>query len=139
MDLLVQSEEMLKREAEYFHGRFFREALPSEVVERYVAANRICIPVVESGTAASMEKLVSHHLDVEAVEYAFRLKNRDNALTRKIQILFYLVEVRCKYFDYFFNSKKQRLRAAGSILPAVAMAPYKLLKGKYLIRRYGLV
>ncbi|HYA43383.1 MAG TPA: hypothetical protein VEF34_18930 [Syntrophobacteraceae bacterium] len=138
MTLLVQNEKMLEREAVYFHAAFFREKLHPDVVERYIAANRTCIPAVDSQTLSSIETILSCRLDVEAVEYAFRLKDRHNVLTKKIQVLFYMVEVRSAYFGHFFNCRPKRLGAAADIFYAIALTVYKAIKGKYLIRRYGL-
>jgi hypothetical protein len=139
MTLVVQNDEMLEREAEHFHACFFREALHRDVVKRYVAANRACIPFVDAETVSSIEKILSYGLDVDAVEYGLRLKNRENALTKKIQILFFLIEVRSKYFDCFFNRKTERLRAVAGMFSAVMLTAYKFIKGRYLVRRYGLV
>ena len=108
-------------------------------MERYIDANRRCIPSIDSQALSSIETILFCGLDVEAVEYALRLRDRDNVLTKKIQILFYLVEVRAKYFGYFFNCRTNRIRAAADLFHAVLLSVYKLIKGRYFVRRYGLV
>ena len=139
MNSMIQSDEMLEREVEYFHAGFFRAELHPEVARRYMEANRMCIPAVDAQTLHVIEKVLFYRLDVEAVEYALRFRNRENFLTKKIQILFYLVEVRSKYFQYFFNCRTDRLGAALDVFASLALTVCKLIKGKYLIRRYGLV
>ncbi len=139
MTELRQEDKELELEARCFHDHLFREKLHQEIIVRYTAANRAYVPHVDSQTASMMAKIVSHGLDVEAIEYVLRLKKKDNVLTKKVQILFFLVEVRSQYFDYFFNRKKARLKAAGGIVFSVTMTIYKFIKGKYLIWRYDLV
>jgi len=129
----------LEREVACFHNHFFRETLHRDVVNRYIAANQLCLPEQDARAASMIEKIVSNGLDVEAIEYALRLKNRDNILTKKIQILFYLVEVRSRYFPYFFNCNRTILRAITSILFSVPLTAYILCKGNFLIWRYDLV
>jgi hypothetical protein len=129
----------LEKEVIYFHDQFFTEVLHNTVIERYVAANMLCLPDVNANTASMIENIIYNKLDVEAIEYAFRIKQRNNDLTKKIQILFYLVEVRASYFPYFFNCRSARLLAVKSILFVTIRTVYKYLKGNYLIWRFKLV
>ena len=50
-----------------------------------------------------VEMIVAHRLDAEAVELAMRFRHGSDVLTRKIQVLFFLVEVRSAYYGYFVN------------------------------------
>lgn len=139
MTLFEQNNAMLEHEAVYFHGCFFNEQLDQDVINKYADASRICLPVVDSQSARTIEIILVNGLDVEAIEYALRLKNRDNVLTKKLQILFFLIEVRSRYTGYFFNWKKARLNAMASIFYSIILTAYKYVKGSHLIRKYDLV
>ena len=126
----------LADEARYFHAAFFRGAPPPEVVERYVAANRHCFPFIEERYERAIRTLISRRLDVEAVEFALRRTNP--LLTRKIQVLFFLLEVRSGYYGRFVNCEAGAGRAWADLAGSVARAVWKRVKGEYLVRRYGL-
>ncbi len=119
----------LAREAEYFHWRFFRRPAPAQVVERYVAANRLCFPETDDRARRMLEQIVDRRLDVEAVELYLRWRRGDRLLTRKIQILFYLVEVRAAYYADFVNRKPGLARALAALLAGVAGTAWKCIKG----------
>ncbi len=74
----------------------------------------------------------------EALEIALRLKGR-RLLTRKVQILFFLVEVRQEYFHYFFNTESFRARGIWSLVKSLALSGFKVIKGRLAARRHGLV
>jgi hypothetical protein len=125
----------LGNEARYLHRAFFRKDPPADVVDRYIAANTLCFPE----SSPLMLKIVAARLDAEAVELALRLRKGPTILTRKIQILFYLLEVRSAYYSFFVGEKESRPRAILGILFSVFQTAMKSLKGVYLVRRYGLV
>ena len=146
----------LAREAEYLHGQFFRCTIPDLVVQRYVAANRVCFPEISPAEARLLETVVNRRLDAEAVELALRLKRGKGVLTRKIQVLFYLVEVRSAYRGYFVHGgaivpvrsqlrSEPRALASGrrkawvGLLGSLTSTVWKALKGYYLIWRHALV
>jgi hypothetical protein len=124
----------LEQEAGYIHERFFGGPAPEEVAARYAAAHR------QYGIAPDdrMEIILGHRLDIEAIELALRIGRRDRFLTAKIQVLFYLVEVRAAYHHRFVNTQMRRARAWRAILKAVPATVWKYGKGVWLVRRYGL-
>src|SRR5580658_7222193 len=87
----------LALEARYLHRAFFGSDPPSEVVDRYIAANLICC----DEPSALTNTIVARGLDAEAIELTLRLRKGPTILTKKIQILFYLVEVRSAYYSFF--------------------------------------
>lgn len=140
MKFAESDELLLEREAIYFHYCFFRkEELSEEVIARYVNANQMYLSSINYQKINSIEQIINRQLDVEAIEYVFRIINRKNILTTKIQILFYLIEVRSQYFEYFFNCRADRLRALASFTHSLLLAAFKFVKGKYLIWKYDLV
>lgn len=127
----------LRQEARYLHTQLFREEPPANVVDRYAAAVAAC--GIGGEGCGVMEKLVALRLDAEAVEFALRRRDRENALTKRMQILMYLVEVRSPYFAYFFNTERNLKRTIFHLAGSLLRSMYKLVKGQYLISRHGLV
>jgi len=128
-----------RAEAIYLHRHFFRSDPPPVVVERYITANQLCLPSLDQSSHRLVSTVVSRQLDPEAVEAILRLRRKNPVLTRKIQILFYLVEVRSTYYTYFVNSPTGPFRASLDLLTSAALAVWKLIKGLYLVQRHGLV
>jgi hypothetical protein len=75
---------------------------------------------------------------MEAIELVLRLRGRCPCLTKKIQILFFLVEVRAQYYSRFVNERRQGLRAWRELAESLLYTAYKAVKGLLLIWRYGL-
>ncbi|MCX6623922.1 MAG: hypothetical protein NTY38_23240 [Acidobacteria bacterium] len=121
-------------EAQYFHRAFFARPLAPEVVDRYVRANQHC----RLAPDAAIETILRNALDVEAIEFALRVRGRGSTLTRKIQILFYLLEVRRDYYHDFVSETPMFGRALISLAGSVAGTGWKLAKGTWLIWRHGL-
>jgi len=131
--------EGLAREARYLHQAVFGGAIPEAVVERYIRAHD-SFPALRSEEARHMlEVVLSRNLDPEAIELALRVRKGNPALTRKFQVLCYLVEVRSAYYPRFVNQRPGAARAAAAMLRASLYSLGKLLKGWYLVRRYRLV
>jgi hypothetical protein len=131
----------MEEEARYLYRAFFRGDLPAEVVEGYVAANRAC----GFGQSALVEAMAAHGLDAEAIELVLRRRGRSGVLTnsgvltKKIQILFYLLEARAEYEWFFRGQDETRLTALAALADAAARTLVKYVKGEYLVRRYRLV
>ena len=139
LDGSCQSEEELIREVTFFHQCYFKTRLAEEVIERYITANRQVLPPADEPSAKMLNELVSRKLDIEAVEFVLRLKNRENLLSKKLQILFFLLEVRRDYIFYFFCFKRGKIQAIAGILSAVMLSIGKYVKGSYLLWRHKLV
>ena len=124
---------VLATEARYLHSSFFGDNAPDDVINRYVTANILCCPAPGSLT----DTIVARRLDAEAVELFLRWRNKDSRiLTKKIRIIFYLVEVRSEYYPAFFGKavhNETRFRAALGLLSALPQTAWKYLKGAYLV------
>jgi hypothetical protein len=129
----------LEREATYFHSLFFPGPIPEVVIQRYVAANALCFPTPDARDSRMVETIVAHRLDAEAIELAMRLRHGSDVLTRKIQVLFFLIEVRSAYYGYFVNQTPGLGRAVIRLLASSAQTAWKGCKGCYLVWRYGFV
>ena len=129
----------LEREASYFHALFFRRQIPEVVISRYVAANNLCFPTLDARDRKMVETIVTLRLDAEAIELAMRFRRGSGVLTRKIQILFFLVEVRSAYYGCFVNQTPGLWRALLRLFGSSVQAVWKGGKGCYLVWRYGFV
>ena len=56
-----------------------------------------------------------------------------------MQMLCYLVEVRSAYLGEFVNLRPSRAGAAAALAAATVRSAWKMMKGAYLVRRYGLL
>jgi hypothetical protein len=82
--------------------------------------------------------VVERGLDVEAVECALRLAGGPHLLTRKLEVLLALVEVRAPYRPLFANERPGLARGLLRLARAAARAARLLAKGGRLVRRHGL-
>ena len=134
----VDQAQTLRKEARYLHSCFFPKDLPAEVVDRYVAANmQYCGP-----SGGLMETIVARNLDAEAIELVLRSRESRGVLTKKIRILFYLLEVRSEYYPAFLGragKNEPRFCAVMGLLYGVLQTAAKYLKGAYLVRKHGLI
>ncbi len=132
------SEDTLLREADHLHRIFFGGPVPPQIAERYVQANWKCFPAVDQRSAERIARIVDARLDAEAVELVLRVRRRDSVLTRKIQILFYLAEVRAAYYSKFVNEQPGLPHAAAALAGSVLKTGYLYAKGLFLIWRHRL-
>lgn len=122
-------------EARYLGARLFNRALDEQTVERYREACRLlpASPAEES----CLRKVVALELDPEAVEFA--LRRRGSQLTKRIQILAYLLEFRGDCFELFVNTDMRRGAAFAQLGLSGLRTALKFSRGQYLVRRHGLV
>ena len=133
------SEMRLAEEAEYLFHAFFRGPIPRDIAARYASANEQCFPECAAGDVAFITRMRDHRLDVEAIEWALRRRRRGELLTKKIQILFYLAEVRSEFYPKFVNRQPGIIRAALMLSGCLMRNAFCYLKGEFLIRRHGLI
>jgi SAM-dependent methyltransferase len=134
----LEPERSLRNEARYLHSCFFAHDAPAEVVDRYVAANMLYCAAPGKLT----NTIVAQRLDAEAIELVLRSRGRCDILTKKLQILFYLVEVRSENYPAFFGpagKDEPWFRATGGLLYGLLQTAAKYLKGAYLVRKHGLI
>lgn len=129
----------LLREAEYFCHKIFGCAIPQEVAERYAKAWLHCFPSTDLEFQAKLDSLVRDRRDIEAIEIVLRYRNPDNLLSKKIKILFYLLEVRAEFLPRFVNFENRTFLAYRQLFGALFYTAWKVFKGHVLGRRYGLL
>ncbi len=128
----------LAREAACIHEQFFGGPAPPEVIARYVEAHSIYLAEADERGRRVMQTVLERGLDLEAVELALRARRYDRSVTTKIQVLFYLVEVRSRYYGCFVNTAPGRVGAWWNLGKAVLKTAVKYLKGVWLVHKYGL-
>jgi len=133
---LLPREPSLADEARFLHASLFSRPLDEEIVQRYEAAHHALFPKETPGAVA---RIVALRLDVAAVEFALRRRHACPELSRKIQILSYLVEVRADYQADFIATRREPVRAILVLLWRILGAGWKLVKGECLVRFYGLL
>jgi hypothetical protein len=133
----VVSQPSLADEARHLHASLFGRAIDPAVAARYEQAHREL--GLESEPSAVAAAVVARRLDAEAVEFALRRRGVGRELTRKMQLLCYLAEVRSEYLGEFVNLRPSRAGAAAALAAATIRSAWKLAKGTFLVRRHGLV
>lgn len=128
----------LHSEARYLYRCFFKDSVDVVLLDRYARAHEIYGIKENEMDRRIMYKLQSLHLDAEAVEYVLRLKNRGNILTRKVEILHFLAECESNRSGDFFNSRDVGLKAWLYLFRALGRTIRCFVKGRILVRRYGL-
>ena len=127
-------EEYLSDEAEYFYRYLFSESADKNTVDKYIQANLKFLPQPEEG----IRRLVTARADIEAAELAWRYLSADNPLTRKIHIMLFLAETTPANYSKFFSEKNSRFTALVSLSYHTLRSVLKILKGKYLMKRWRL-
>jgi hypothetical protein len=133
---MSKPEPSLAEEARYLHGSLFSRPMDPQIAERYARAHLV---LFADERRTTVNRIVSRRLDVEAVEFALRRRRLCPELTRKIQILCYLVEVRADYRSSFVASRPRKVRAILALAWRIPASAWKLLKGECLVRLYGLL
>ena len=86
-----------------------------------------------------VEKIIHDKMDVVALEFVWRLKYPENALSKKIKILYYIVESHKHFTNDFVNLNSQHRTPKVSIAVELVRSAYRYLKGRYLLRRLEVV
>lgn len=129
--------ETLRAEVAYFHRRLFGAPVPQAVSDQYVLAHSHVNP--EAGAPrVNVSAIVERDLDVEAIEWYLRLRLGPNPLTRKLQILFYLVEVRPAYYRLFAETRPSWFKALARLAGALFSSAVKWLIGFFQVRGNGI-
>lgn len=134
----MERREQLEQEATYLHAAFFDDAGDNDTINRYVAVHEHFQMQDLPQDRRLLDILQANNLDVEAVEYVLRLRNRNNALTRKVEILHYLAECQPQRSGDFINDKDERIIGWTRLFCAAGRMFFCLIYGSYLARKYDL-
>ena len=86
-----------------------------------------------------MEKAIARSLDVEALEFAFRFRNRHHPLQQRIHGLCFICETDPAYWEFFYAGKRARIASWLRLAITGVRSVWLLAKGTYLIHRHHLV
>ena len=134
--------EELSREGAYLSRQVFGvEPLP-QLLEQYVRANHALLGegrIAEaSRLARALRQAVSARLDVEALEFALRLRQRANLVTQKVHLLSYLIETDVAFSSRYLNDRKTRARAHVLLAAHAVRGLWKYARGRWLMKRLGI-
>ena len=123
--------------AMYVARHVFGVALRPTDAVRYARAHEAL--GLDRGADASqidlLRRAMAQDADLEAMEFALRLSNRRNVFTRKLHVLAFLIESDPRYVGRFLNDTPRRAGAFLSLGGHTLRAVWKLVRGRWLLRR----
>jgi hypothetical protein len=131
--------ESLLIEGRYLYRRLMGGEPAAAILERYVQANLHCFVGSDPAEQARIDLFIEHQVDIEAVEYIWRLQKRSNLLSRKVQCLMYLVETRKDFYDRFFNDDVHLVQGKLVLVGEIARSFWMLAKGLFLAWKVPIV
>lgn len=128
----------LQTEAEYLARRAFGVILRASDAARYADAT-VALRITHGDVNGSHERLlqqaIAQDADVEALEFALRLSNRRNLITKKLHVLAFLIESDPAYAPRFLNETPSRARAYAALSAHALRAVWKYAVGRRLQRQ----
>jgi len=125
----------LAEECVYLSKNIFGILPDDGVIHAYKEAHKV---VFFSGADElfyqALSQAIKRGCDLEAVECAWRLKDKSNVLTKKFNILFYLTEARSESFPIFVNQQASSFKAYFSLAFHLVRSLYKLVKGYFILK-----
>lgn len=113
---------------------------PSEnVLNRYAGALKTYNPALSIEDSMVLNRIFEKKLDLEAVEYIWRLKRRKNPLSQRVQTISFLAEIENRNLNKYVNLSDSRIEVLFRMSLSVARTGYLYIKGSYLVWRHSLV
>lgn len=121
-------------EFDYLYRRIFK-AIPSpELQQKYIDVHHSYGKYISQKQQIRITKLIRQKVNLVALELFWRLKDKDNLLTKKVGIIFYLTEVNPthqRYYISFINHRLAFLHLGLFTLRSV----FALIHGAYLFKK----
>ena len=118
---------------------FFGLPATQSVIFKYIEVQNLFLSS-EDLQNRSVNIIFSKNLDIEAIEYYFRVHKKNHILSKKILCAFYLLETQNIYLPHFILGKKLGFFSAIIHLSfQVPRSVFLYVKGACLIWRYRLV
>lgn len=127
-------EQRLLMEAKHLHRALLGGEAPEEVRRQYARALQGA--ALAGFPRCDLTGLIERGVDVEALELALRRVARVNALTQRLHVLCYLVEIRAESFPLFVNERSSLLGGWFALGWHTVRSFCKLIKGRWLMRVY---
>lgn len=128
--------ERLEAEGAFLFEQLFHFAPGPRLAERYRLAHEQAGLADSRADRQLLERLLALRLDVEALEFVLRRRDRRNALTRKLLILYYLAECEPASLPLFQGA--ERRESPWRLLGLPLRAVWLQLRGLWQLRRHGL-
>jgi hypothetical protein len=134
--MMLLEPKYLSKEMILFHQRIFSFEAVEEVISHYIKAHQVYQAKMDSSEAAFISFIVEKGVDLEAVEYVWRLKKKNNLLTQKLGILLFVCEVFPQYQNSYLNFCDNRL-AIFELFFYLFRSFYKAVKGLIIFNIYS--
>lgn len=127
----------LDAECAALHRQVFGADLPAGFAEAYTQAHAVVFDAapIDARSAAFIAQAVDGAWDLEALEMAWRARDKANPLSKKLNIVFYLVECSPRGYQLFVNPQDARLQGWFQLGTLTLRSLYKRLRGTLLLRR----
>lgn len=118
----------LEHECGFIHRRIFGFEPSKDIQKRYVQVHDVYHRYIKNDEQMQIGHIIQKKVDLVSLEFFWRFKNRQNLLSKKIQILFYLTEVKPEYQRLYISDKNDSL-AIVKLAYFTMVSGYRLLKG----------
>ncbi len=95
----------LMEEANFIHQKLYGFFPAEDLKHQYAEVHKSYAKYIDGRQQETVVKLIAGKVDIISLEFFWRLKNKNNLLSQKILILFYLTEVRPEYQERFLSLK----------------------------------
>jgi hypothetical protein len=124
------------REASAIHRAVFGREVSEEVAKRYAEAHGVALSRVDITQSRWMQRILEKGADLEALEFALRIRQPDHVLCQKFKLLIYIAEAFPEYYADFVNEAPRRASAFYSLARHGLRTLFKHLKAWWLFRRF---
>ena len=128
----------LRAEAVFLARRAYGVDLRPTDAARYADANLVLgIDAAEADGAHErlLRQAIARDADIEALEFALRLSNKRNLITRKLHVIAFLIESDPRFASRFLSDTRSRTRAVVALGAHTLHAVWKYAVGRWLLRR----
>lgn len=128
-------EKIIGKEFDFIHEKIFSKKYHPKLKDKYLKAINNIIPPISPEDENFLTKIISNNMDIEAIEFVLRLKDKQNFLTYRFFTIIYLAEAYSLYFNNYYNEKNKRIYTFLK-LPIIGFnLILKLIKGHYILWR----
>lgn len=125
-------------EAAKIYHAIFRERIPTSIEEHWSSIPESVFAWTSDANRKNHEKLVANAGDLEALEFASRVRGRNRLLTLRFQLMVYIAECHPECRRHLINDRDHFFLRSACMLSANALrGVYKLMKGLWLLKRHG--
>lgn len=124
-------------EAQRIYQAIFGRPIPSRLETQFKSVPDHVLPPIHADARSHYDRIIREVGDLEALEYASRVRGRNKLLVLKFRLLVYLAECHPENRDDFVNRDDRSLLYCVWLFGRQGLrTAWKLLKGFYLLRHY---